>query len=63
MLVKWVSQGIKILTTKKTSSFVWEFNEVRFQDIYLVNFANGDTLKLTALSNGENEDKHDCLAV
>ena len=54
MLVKEVSQGIKVLMTKKTGSFIWASSEVRFQDIrskildiYLVNFTDGNMLKLT----------------
>ena len=33
MLVKEASQSVKVLMTKKTGSFVWASNEVRFQDI------------------------------
>ena len=54
VLVKEVSQGIKVLMTKKTGSFIWASNEVRVQDIrskildiYLVNFTDGNKLKLT----------------
>ena len=34
VLVKEASQGIKILMTKKTGSFVQASNEVRFKDIH-----------------------------
>ena len=70
VLVKEASQGIKVLMTEKTGSFVWASNEIRFQDIcskiediYLVNFMDGNTLKLTGLSDGKNKAKHDCLVV
>ena len=34
MLVKEASQGIKVLMTEKTGSFVQASNEIRFQDIH-----------------------------
>ena len=70
VFVKEASQGIKVLMTQKTGSFIGASNEVRFQDIcsevwniYLVNFTDGNTLKLTGLSDRKNKAKDDCLVV
>ena len=56
VFVKEASQGIKVLMTQNIGSFIGASNEVRFQDIcsevwniYLVNFTDGNTLKLTGL--------------
>ena len=70
VLVKKASQSIKVLMTKKTGSFVWASNEVGFQDIhskicniYLVNFTDGNTLKLTGFPDREDKAEYDCLVV
>ena len=66
VFVKEASQGIKVLMTQKTGSFIGASNEVRFQDIcsevwniYLVNFTDGNMLKLTGLSDRKNKAIHD----
>ena len=70
VLVKKASQSIKVLMTKKTGSFVRASNEVGFQDIhskicniYLVNFTDGNTLKLTGFPDREDKAEYDCLVV
>ena len=70
MLIKEASQSIKVLMTEKTGIFIQASNEVRFQDIhskiqdiYLFNFTDGNTLKLTGFSDREDKAEHDCLVV